>query len=451
MRDKLKIYCLGTPIVDAEDRFDIAQVSDIEQLPELLGGVVFLNTEASVQDDLLSQLHRCRKFWSWKIYVFETSALSVCLSDGVLNQDTIEEELTQHSRTLNSVSESTDALDPLIGWLGLEQDRRLVPHHSLTLKSIYSYPLVDLYYPELSSTYRFVLSETKRDTFEYDELINRIRVCSDCASAHLNYIEVCPSCKDIDITERVSLHCFTCGHVAEQGQFKRNHKLECPKCLTQLRHIGVDYDRPLETHSCNVCSHSFSEAETLAVCFSCDAKNDVSQLVVRKIYSLKLGVQGEYIFRHGVKLSAPQLTLRGKVDSGYFSNLLDWVNRIAIRHQEEHLLLGLHLPDLAQYVSKNGDAKMFALIEQITERLNGLFRDSDICCQYKSDVLFVFMPKAKMEHINVLREKIEALCLLIEDDDFTLNVFAWSLPDPMVKEDVGAWLESKVGEIYAVE
>ena len=94
---------------------------------------------------------------------------------------------------------------------------------------------------------------------------------------------------------------------------------------------------------------------------------------------------------------------------------------------------------------------MFALIEQITERLNGLFRDSDICCQYKSDVLFVFMPKAKMEHINVLREKIEALCLLIEDDDFTLNVFAWSLPDPMVKEDVGAWLESKVGEIYAVE
>nr|WP_241824535.1 hypothetical protein [Vibrio splendidus] len=91
MRDKLKIYCLGTPIVDTEERFDIAQVSDIEQLPELLGGVVFLNTEASVQDDLLSQLHRCRKFWSWKIYVFETSALSVCLSDGVLNQETIDD------------------------------------------------------------------------------------------------------------------------------------------------------------------------------------------------------------------------------------------------------------------------------------------------------------------------------------------------------------------------
>ncbi len=46
MRDKLKIYCLGAPIVDTEDRFDVAQVSDIEQLPELLSGVVILNTEA---------------------------------------------------------------------------------------------------------------------------------------------------------------------------------------------------------------------------------------------------------------------------------------------------------------------------------------------------------------------------------------------------------------------
>ncbi|MCZ4311621.1 hypothetical protein O4H45_22490, partial [Vibrio atlanticus] len=70
--------------------------------------------------------------------------------------------------------------------------------------------------------------------------------------------------------------------------------------------------------------------------------------------------------------------------------------------------------------------------------------------QFKSDVLLVFMPKAKMEHIEVLRGKIEALCSLIEDDDFTLNVFAWGIPDPTMKEDVGYWLESKVSEIYAV-
>lgn len=451
MRDKWKVYYLGAPIVDTKDQCDFEQVTNIEQLPEVLGGVVVLNIEASLQDEVLKQLHQCRKFWSWKIYVLEISPLSICLSDGVFNIENIEHTLYQHSRALESISGSRSNLDPLVGWLGLDQKRRLIPHRSLELKSIYAYPLVELYYPEISSTYRFVLSETKRDTFETDELINRVRVCTNCASAHLNYIEVCPSCKDIDIDERISLHCFTCGHVAEQGQFKRNHKLECPKCLTQLRHIGVDYDRPLETHSCNACSHSFSEAETLAICFSCNTKNDVSQLVVRKIYALKLGLQGEYIFRHGVKLSAPELTLRGKVDNGYFSNLLDWVNRLAIRHQEEHLLLGLHLPDLAQYVSKNGDAKMFALVEQITERLNGLFRESDICCQYTGDILFVFMPKAKLEHIDILREKIEALCLLIEDDDFTLNVFAWSLPEPMVREDVGAWLENKVSEIYAVK
>ncbi|ARP40788.1 diguanylate cyclase [Vibrio syngnathi] len=450
MRDKLKIYCLGTPVLEIREPLEIVPVSEINQLPELLGGVIILNGDLSSQDDVMSQLHRCRKFWSWKIYVVEDSALSECLSDGILNPESVEEEVIQHRRTLESIINSSETLDPLVGWLGLDQTRRLSPHKYLSHRSIYSYPLVELYYPELSSTYRFVLSETKRDTFEIEDLIDRVRVCHECASAHLNYIEACPSCKDIDITERTSLHCFTCGHVAEQGLFKRNQKLECPKCLTQLRHIGVDYDRPLETHACNSCSHSFAEAETLASCFECGTKNEISKLVVRKVYSLKLGVQGEYIFRHGVKLSAPELSLSGKVDGGYFSNLLSWVNRIALRHEEEHLLLGLYLPDLAQYVSKNGDAKMFALIEQITERLNGLFRDSDICCQFKSDVLFVLMPKAKMEHIEVLRGKIGALCSLIEDDDFTLNVFAWGIPDPAMKEDVGYWLDSKVSEIYAV-
>ncbi len=35
MRDKLKIYCLGTPIVDTEERFDMALLrNSVELNPE---------------------------------------------------------------------------------------------------------------------------------------------------------------------------------------------------------------------------------------------------------------------------------------------------------------------------------------------------------------------------------------------------------------------------------
>ncbi|MGF1695414.1 diguanylate cyclase [Vibrio lamellibrachiae] len=450
MNKSIDVYCIGNMEFNTSQQVTFQSVENLVDLPKVLGGTLIINLVPSKQDTTLQDFHRLLSFWSWRVYVLNPSPLSAILSDGIFDPERMIEDSSNHSLKLQTIRSTSD-IEPLIGWLGLDFSRRLLPSKIVTSQTVYSYPLVELYYPELSSTYRFVLSEVKRDILEIDSLVDRIRVCRDCNSAHLNYIESCPSCKNIDISERVSLHCFTCGHVAEQSKFKRNNKIECPKCLTQLRHIGVDYDRPLETHSCNACAHTFAEAETLSVCFSCGSQNDISELVVRKIYALKLGTQGEYIMRHGAQSAAPELSLQGKVDGNYFSNLLDWVNRLAVRHQEEHLLLGLYLPRLTDYALKNGEAKMFALLEQITYRLNGLFRDSDICCQYKSDVLFVLMPKTKMKNMQVLKDKIEQLCSLIEDEEFTLNVTAWSIPDIDMKGDVSFWLENRVGEIYAAE
>ena len=40
---------------------------------------------------------------------------------------------------------------------------------------------------------------------------------------------------------------------ARRRTFLSSGALACPKCTTRLRHIGADYDRPLENHTCNVC------------------------------------------------------------------------------------------------------------------------------------------------------------------------------------------------------
>ncbi len=143
--------------------------------------------------------------------------------------------------------------------------------------------------------------------------------------------------------------------------------------------------------------------------------------------------RGVYI-RHGVKLSAPELTLRGKVDSGYFSNLLDWVNRIAIRHQEEHLLLGLHLLIANMYLRMEmrkclARSNKLLIALTVCSIRSILFLSVQKRCSFR-----ILCLKTKMEHINVLREKIEALCLLIEDDDFTLNVLLGAFLTP--------WLET---------
>ena len=442
-------FWVGDPADDSQTNDKFTQLENIAELPSALGGLVCISHENTDEIDAsLRAFYSRPESWSWCVFVTNATPLSECVTDGIYDYQ-LASSTWDGMRSRLETMKHRSTVDPLIGWLGVNRERRVKPLKSITSTSIYSYPIIDLFFPDLNSTYRYVLAEQKQGVLEQDQLIDRIRVCSKCNSGHLNYIEVCPSCSSIDIESQSSLHCFTCGHVGEQQSFLRRGKLECPKCLTQLRHIGVDYDRPLENHVCNSCNHLFVEASTVSHCLSCSSQIAIEDLVVRKIYKMSLGETGEYTFQHGKIAQAPTLSIKGKVDVSYFQNLLVWVNKVALRHGEKHLLLGLHLPSLDDYGKQYGDARLFALMDQLTTRLGSLFRDTDICCQFRQDVLLVLMPNTKESSLAVLRSKLKELSGLIDEDDFVLNAFAWTLPNKELDADIDIWLESITGEIYA--
>ncbi len=422
-------------------------INSIKELPETKAGLLILAGDIEQQDIILKSIHKSDLYWSWAIFVDKASKLSEHLSDGVWFKQS-GWKTWEHIQHRYEIFKENAEQDKIIGWLALNPQRKIKPYRDSSTSSIYRYPLIETYLPDLESPGRFLLSEAKRSIIEPDEMVDRIRVCSQCNGGHLNYVEVCPSCHHFDIQEHVSLHCFTCGYVGGQDKFIRNSKLECPKCLTQLRHIGVDYDRPLETHRCNHCEHKFPEADTRVGCLTCGHKSEIKELVVRRISSYQIGEQGEYILRNGRQVSAPELSLRGKVDAYYFSSLLSWVNKLALRHKEEHVLLGIHLPDLNTYSRTKGEISTFALVDQITQRLNGLFRESDICCQFRHDLIFVLMPKTNYQHINVIQKKIHQLSSLIEGGQLSLSIFAWEIPDETLSDTAHEWLSEKMGEVY---
>ena len=88
-------------------------------------------------------------------------------------------------------------------------------------------------------------------------------------------------------------------------------------------------------------------------------------------------------------------------------------------------------------------------MDQLTRRLSSLFRDTDICCQYKQDVLLVLMPNTTNASLSILQQKLSDLGELVEDEEFELDAFAWDLPDPIIEDGVSVWMESLMGEIYA--
>ena len=127
--------------------------------------------------------------------------------------------------------------------------------------------------------------------------VDRVRHCRKCNSAHPHYHDVCPKCRSIQIEKAPSLHCFTCGNVAPQADFMRDGKLVCPQCQTRLRHIGVDYDRPMAQYSCLDCHHVFLEADVQVRCLDCDEVSDPDSLEVRTVAPLRLSAHGRAALR----------------------------------------------------------------------------------------------------------------------------------------------------------
>src|SRR5207253_2080188 len=109
----------------------------------------------------------------------------------------------------------------------------------------------------------------------------------------------CPQCGSIDTAEQNFLHCYSCGHVGTQDEYLTNEGLACPKCAVRLRHIGVDYDRALETFGCKDCSGRFTEPKVKARCLECRKTCVTDALAERKYYGLQPSAAGERAARTG--------------------------------------------------------------------------------------------------------------------------------------------------------
>jgi hypothetical protein len=94
----------------------------------------------------------------------------------------------------------------------------------------------------------------------------RTHLCVRCDSARLHAFEACPGCGSADLFEASIVHHYRCGWQEPEPLFVQDHALVCPKCRRELRHYGVDYDKPGTVMVCRGCNQANSEP---AVCFAC--------------------------------------------------------------------------------------------------------------------------------------------------------------------------------------
>ena len=115
------------------------------------------------------------------------------------------------------------------------------------------------------------------------EVMDKINLCKKCESAYHNFSESCSSCGSLDLSTENLIHHFRCAYVGPESDFKTEEGLKCPKCSHNLKHIGIDYDKPSEIHNCNSCGYHSQETKMIAKCIDCGYDNALDQLSTHTI------------------------------------------------------------------------------------------------------------------------------------------------------------------------
>lgn len=283
-------------------------------------------------------------------------------------------------------------------------------------------------------------------------LVDRIRFCPHCYTGNLNYIDSCPVCKSIDFTKNKMIHCFTCGHVAPEEKFKNGMMFICPRCNANLRHIGSDYDRPLESYSCNSCSEHFIEAEVKAHCFNCHQKSATEELAVRHLYHYGMTSKGKKAVQLGVvDLEFTLFDNNRNVVPPYFYQVTDWLLEMKVRYQDEDFsLLCIKIIGLDAVERMDGITQIKNIIDEIAARIRELLRVTDITTSTGSNTFWVLLPRTNQEGGEILASRIEKLSDMIsvkDDAHIKIQVKCFSIPTEYAKR--GSIAERLLGEYEA--
>jgi len=151
----------------------------------------------------------------------------------------------------------------------------------------FRYPVVEAIIGDPSATDEFLthlykLGILKRQTFD------KIIYCPSCKSGNVSIRYCCPYCKSFNIKKSALIEHIPCGYIDTEDRFKKEDKLVCPRCRTELNKPDVNYRRAGIWCSCNECKKSFDIPVPSHFCRVCKKDFTFEEAVYGDVYSYTL-------------------------------------------------------------------------------------------------------------------------------------------------------------------
>ncbi|WP_292993827.1 diguanylate cyclase [Nitrosomonas sp.] len=391
--------------------------------------VIITGSDPNYIAAILDKIRRDEDLFASLCFVTESVPASYSsLVDGQLPQPPQLKQIINQFLDLFSAYNNSEVhishLGRLIKYLWLRPNFILHPYQEWQHVRLYRYPLLEALSQDKSDSFEWLQSLSASKLLEPVALIDRQRECAFCHSSHLSFIDICPGCHAIDIELQASLHCFTCGCVDVQEKFIHSGALICPKCNTQLRHIGSDYDRPIENHSCHVCHQTFVEPNVLARCTVCEKEMMPNDLASNRIRSWKLSDRGRIIAVRGevfdIATSFDQLNF---IPKDLFIHDLDWLLISSRRYPDiTFSLFGIYFLNLIELIDLIGHTQLLQMLESFAQRLRSMLRTPDLSTRTAENMLWLLLPHTDAQGLSSFQKRIEnSMQLLQAEGDMKLD------------------------------
>ncbi|MFQ5864802.1 MAG: response regulator [bacterium] len=187
----------------------------------------------------------------------------------------------------DDVTNGNNASRRLLEYLEQKKITKIIPVGRNEARLGYEYPeAAKFLQPEVVGEEIVTLEQLAEKNHLDRVLYDLIHVCPSCGHHDLNFRDMCPQCKSIEVrTVDVIVH-IKCGHRALEYEFHQNGQKICPACHRALSGEGVDFEkanRPV--FECLKCKKIFSKAVVNCRCINCNRTFDASNTVRKKIYS----------------------------------------------------------------------------------------------------------------------------------------------------------------------
>ncbi|MDB5973833.1 MAG: diguanylate cyclase [Nevskia sp.] len=342
--------------------------------------------------------------------------IDLAASDGKLpaTSQVLLEHLEQWHSRARAIHGRNDNRGPdamLLEYMWLRPDFVLEPLAQWQHTRRYRYPVLEALDRSDSDPDTWLQRLDKAGLIERAALRDRQRECDYCSSAHLGFIDVCPNCRSIEIDQHTALHCFTCGLIAPEQRFMRGDQRQCPKCGTRLRHIGSDYDRPLETNVCSSCDHVFVEGDVEARCAVCRHSMPTTRLRLRKIHAWRLSSAGCLAAQGDAPGQAQALfEPRQYLPWPHFLGSLEWSLKMTGHGSTAGFAVAaLHLENLEQLNHALGVGRTADLLEACAERLRESLAEVDLAVRADLETIFLLLPGADRKRLAALHRTLQQL------------------------------------------